>query len=368
MKKLVLKPLAIILMAAPSMMNGQITIQNYDYTLPVSPDTAYLKIVAAGNSTITPGMNSTWDLSGVFGGADYDLTLDPMVGANFPNADGRIDQPAQLAPGLVLTDLYTYYTKDANAYSEVGFEIIGKKYGLGPATGDPTDTLITLDTAMHFNRPILQFPARVGDNWSGSATVWIPFTITIEAAAWYGDTISLRQDVTSNDTVVGWGNIILPSGANADVILVHSSIVRVDSAFFNNVPMDPLLAGQFGFTQNDTIRIERYSFYAKGLKAPIYEYFTADGQQSTPLYYRKNDIGVNENEASALVAYPNPAKNTLNILGAEDHIQLIDMNGRVVLEREVDATSLETQINIEHLSPGLYMVKVGDQTLKVTIQ
>lgn len=355
------------MLALPIAGFSQITIQNYDFNLPVTPDTAQLQIVGAGNSSITPGTNTNWDLSNLFPGANYDYSFNVVTSANFPNADGQMERPANLGSGVVLDQFYDFYSHDANQYAQVGFEIVGKDFSLGNVTGDMNDTLTTLDTAIHYNQTLIQFPLNYGDTWTNDFTVWIPMRITIESFSFYDELMSLRQDVTTQDSVVGWGTLLLPTGAQADVLLVHSSIVRVDSAFWNNQPMDPVFAQNFGFTQNDTIRADRWSFYAKGLNTAYYEYSVVDGVQSQPYYYRNNDISTGENVAlNPIFVYPNPAQDRINIQGAEgERVEVLDLMGRVVLEQESNAQT--STIDISTLSPGAYLVRVGNQTVRIAV-
>lgn len=355
-------------MTLPFASFGQITIQNYDYKIPVSPDIAELQIVGAGSSSVTAGTNSTWDLSGLFAGAQIDLSFDPVTSSNFPNADAQLESPVNLGGGLILDQFYDFYAQDSNFYGQVGFEIVGKDYSLGGMTGDANDTLTTWDTAIHFNNTILKFPLNYGDTWSNNFTVWIPMEITIEALSFYDDLISLRQDLITQDSVVGWGSLILPTGAQADVLLVHSSIIRVDSAFFNGTPMDPVFAQNFGFTQNDTIRVERFSFYTKGLNTAIYEYSIIDGVQSQPYYYRNNDISTGEiSGETPLFIYPNPANDRLNLDGVQSGMQIsiCDLSGRTVLEHT--ASESITSLDVSSLNSGYYIVRVGESTVKVAI-
>lgn len=368
MKKTLLNISVFALALMPLASFGQITIESYDFRLPVGADTAYLQVVAAGNSTVTPGTNMTWDQSGLFGGANLDYVLESVSDPNHPNAQGRIDVPANLGNGLVLDQFYNYYGVNGNSYSEVGFEIEGKSFSIGNLTGDMNDTIKTLDTIFNYDAKILQFPATMGDNWTSNFHIWVPFTITVESAAWYGDTIALRQDVVLHDTVKGWGTIILPTGESMDAILVQTTGIRVDSAYFNGAPMNPVLAQQFGFTQNDTIRFNRMAFYTKGLNYSAYEYSEFDGQQGTPTFYRTSNISVDESAALPLVVYPNPASDVIELMGNVDGVvQVLNLNGQVVIEREFEATE-SARLDVSALPSGVYLLRAANQTIRITIE
>ncbi|NVK28765.1 MAG: T9SS type A sorting domain-containing protein [Flavobacteriia bacterium] len=369
MKKTLLTFTGLALAIMPLVSIGQITIENYDFRLPVAPDTAYLQVVAAGSSTVTPGTNATWDLSGVFGGANFDFALEAVNDPNHPNAQGRRESPANLGNGVFLDQFYNYYGVNGNSYSETGFEIEGKGFSIGNLTGDANDSIITMDTIFNYDAKILQFPATMGDNWTSSFHIWVPFTITVESAAWYGDTIALRQDIVRNDTVKGWGTLILPTGESMDVILVESTGYRVDSAYFNGAPMNPILAQQFGFTQNDTLRFNTVAFYTKGLNYSAYEYTEFDGMQGTPTFYRTSNIGVAEEAALPLIVYPNPANDVIELMGNVDgEVQILNLNGQVVLQEDIESATQTARMDVSSLASGVYLLRTANQTVRVTIE
>lgn len=81
-------------------------------------------------------------------------------------------------------------------------------------------------------------------------------------------------------------------------------------------------------------------------------------------YIGTENLAVNEfNNPNFLTIYPNPAKNILqiNLLDkslTDNKYQILDLNGRFVLEGNLDAEI--NQINIENLSNGLYLFKINN--------
>ncbi|MBS2213478.1 S8 family serine peptidase [Carboxylicivirga mesophila] len=75
--------------------------------------------------------------------------------------------------------------------------------------------------------------------------------------------------------------------------------------------------------------------------------------------------GVDDNAIAGLEIYPNPAVDVLNITwfdnAAEANLRLTNATGAVVLEQQAAGTS--SQLNISHLSKGVYMLemRVGEQ-------
>lgn len=347
--------------------SAQITIESTDFRLPVEPDTAYLQLVGAGNVTIAGGNAATWDFSSLFAGRELDYVLEPVNRTDIPDAMGRIEVPTYIGGGVTLDQFYHYYTKDANSYREVAFEIEKKSFSIGGLTGDMNDSIITIDTLMTFNAPIIEFPLTSNSTWNSAYTARVPFYLTIESAAWYDELITLRQDITATDSCVGYGTVILPSGNQTDVLLVKSDRVRVDSIFMNNSPMDPITASNFGFRQNDTLLITQWSFFAKGMNQVVFQHTTVDGTDGTPYYYRGNGLSVEEGtELSALVVFPNPAKDRVTVIGARGEVAIYDMNGRCVKRTMVE--SAEATIDVSDLTPGMYVLQNGEASLKISVR
>ncbi|MCF8381707.1 MAG: T9SS type A sorting domain-containing protein [Bacteroidales bacterium] len=72
-----------------------------------------------------------------------------------------------------------------------------------------------------------------------------------------------------------------------------------------------------------------------------------------------NATGIKDNDFAVNV-YPNPANDMFVVeVSAESSVQLIDMNGRVL--RTIDHVSDKTQMNVNDLSSGIYMVKITSE-------
>ncbi len=82
-------------------------------------------------------------------------------------------------------------------------------------------------------------------------------------------------------------------------------------------------------------------------------------------YFTKETTGIEEVSQvnNAVHLYPNPAKTMLTIENATENVQIFDIAGRVVMNIDNKETNM-LQINISHLSKGMYFVKVGNYTIK----
>lgn len=69
----------------------------------------------------------------------------------------------------------------------------------------------------------------------------------------------------------------------------------------------------------------------------------------------KDKVGINNTDAQTIRVWPNPATDMINIEGCTGFVTLTDINGKVVY------TGVnESQINVQALVPGLYILKVQD--------
>jgi hypothetical protein len=70
-------------------------------------------------------------------------------------------------------------------------------------------------------------------------------------------------------------------------------------------------------------------------------------------------ISEKSEENSKVSAYPNPVKDLLNInmSVAGNDIQLFNSRGSLVMQTKTFGTN--SQLNVSHLAPGLYLVKIS---------
>ena len=73
--------------------------------------------------------------------------------------------------------------------------------------------------------------------------------------------------------------------------------------------------------------------------------------------------GVDENEGTVLVLYPNPASDYIRIEGIEADSEVRIYNATGALVKVVNVSANE-EIGISELSDGLYMLRCGNATLR----
>jgi len=76
------------------------------------------------------------------------------------------------------------------------------------------------------------------------------------------------------------------------------------------------------------------------------------------------------NTKNTISLYPNPANNLLNLKSDFEiqHIEVYDIFGKLILEKDFKEISAEVQINIENLSSGLYLLVVQSDSAKKVLK
>jgi len=72
----------------------------------------------------------------------------------------------------------------------------------------------------------------------------------------------------------------------------------------------------------------------------------------------------NLKQASKIFIFPNPVKTNLKVAGTEKDVKinLIDLNGKLL--QSVSAQDNSTDIDVSALSPGLYLLQIGEKSIK----
>ena len=76
-------------------------------------------------------------------------------------------------------------------------------------------------------------------------------------------------------------------------------------------------------------------------------------------------VGIeNPKTVTSISVFPNPVQTFLTVAGADKNtkINLYDINGRLL--KSIPAKDDSTEINVSSLTPGLYLLQVGEQVIK----
>ncbi len=83
------------------------------------------------------------------------------------------------------------------------------------------------------------------------------------------------------------------------------------------------------------------------------------------------DVNDNETPNSGLSVYPNPVSDLLSVkldgLSGEGTVSVTDLLGRDVLSRSISLNSGSVNLNVIHLTPGRYMLRImnGPKLLQI---
>jgi hypothetical protein len=170
---------------------------------------------------------------------------------------------------------------------------------------------------------------------------------------------SCRFNLTANGiTLPGW------TMAEYDwYILPSSTPVVVD---YNSLPMDNItLAFPLGFTGDVAVIFKAVD--RKGDTCTFKRIVHLDcntGTVKRPIHQTPGD---GTSSVNGLTIYPNPTDNAVTITSTGEEInivQVIDVNGKKVGDYSFNGT-MEANISLEKLPPGVYLLRVNNTTTKV---
>ncbi|MCL2073975.1 MAG: T9SS type A sorting domain-containing protein, partial [Marinilabiliaceae bacterium] len=130
----------------------------------------------------------------------------------------------------------------------------------------------------------------------------------------------------------------------------------------NEVPQNSWQAETLfaGLTENTT-----YFIFARSAENQNYN----AGAPSEPLEVKTGEVGINNiSQNSKLHVYPNPTNGKFSVVSSEMSvvsIEILDIAGRLVHREPCTVNRENLEIDISHLSNGIYFVKVGNEMVKI---
>jgi hypothetical protein len=212
-----------------------------------------------------------------------------------------------------------YYTHKFNdGIARVGSYKLPESFSIGTITGGTNDELTFTGNNSVFVNPgyEVKFPSTYGTTWSSTYRFETDFELTVAAFSLASAPGQQRQNVTQTDSVVGWGQLRLPTLGGVsilyDVLLMKQSLNYIDSVFLGGSPAPAQLLAGFGLTQGQTGKVNKYVFYAAGFERPLLIIEMSDNWQTVERSYHTANglatIGIEElGELNGLNVYPNPA-------------------------------------------------------------
>ncbi|MGM0477616.1 MAG: T9SS type A sorting domain-containing protein [Bacteroidota bacterium] len=288
-----------IIRAQPSLSSLNIPSDGDSYT--VFTNNNLSASVTAGD----PGANQTWDFSSIDPGSSSALDYSNATSQDYSDASIKFETQGSANYFDVQNGALTYY---------------------GFSTTNATSNYVD-------GQDQVQFPMSFNDSYIDM------FEGTYNA---FGQTFDRTGNL--NVTVDGYGTLSTPQGTYSDVLRIQ--IIRSSTDEMN---------GQTTSSNLDTI----YFWYNEHTPHPIMTYTInyVDGSASGQFanYIADNDVILSTEEHNIEVnAYPNPAKELLNINASEriHEVVIYDLNGSAVLTQQPQSKMFT--INVQQFDRGQY--------------
>jgi hypothetical protein len=191
---------------------------------------------------------------------------------------------------------------------------------------------------------------------------------TVVVTATINDGITLDSAYTQNFTieiaefVPVTGIINVPTTAIVGTPLTLTGTVVPDNASYRSIVWSVHDAGATGATITNG-RLNTTTPGAAVVTATIRDGAALDTAYTQNFTIKVESVGINEvaREVSEIKVYPNPTTGILEIESGDliiHKIEVIDIAGRVVAARPFNILSVHYTMDISHLKPGTYFVKI----------
>jgi hypothetical protein len=360
---------------------AQISIPHTAFIQPVTPDTAFGRLLSGSEIPFIPsiGANQQWNYSALTAsGTPYFKTYQPWDGnPNFFGATAMEYSNFQVGV-LPIMPHRTYYFSDSTGIYFLGQHFDEYKLPLGTLSGNTSDTLMVRDSASgNFGvvYPLMKFPLRFNDtrsvNLSNTGNYQLKYQkFNVDHYGFYYRTYS------ETDSVLGWGNLTIAANGytNVPALLVRSNI---RSGIFMNLyhpdylVIDSVL-NDMGLTNNLIDSSSIYSFY-------VFDPIVAKHHPALWMKVDKNgnilgggyDVSAYNSTISVeklalqnkVDVYPNPIQGTAilklrfhEILDSPVNLVIYNIGGAVEHQESLSAGENEFAIHLPELSSSIYFV------------
>jgi hypothetical protein len=246
-----------------------------------------------------------------------------------------------------LSDARSYQRSTADSITKVGFSV--KVAGIDVAF--KSDTIETK----------YKFPMNYQQTFTTKGYTFIDLNPAADFK------VKQYRNVTS--TVDGYGQLTLPIGI-FDVLRLKREINEIDSVYqsFFGVP-SWFAVPPFQTTEYEWIGQNKKDVLLKIVVSNTNGIDQIQSIEYQDIFFELNN-GITENDFQASV-FPNPTSNGVQIHSNVilKNIRLFDSKG-IILERQIDMNTLNSTLDLGHLSSGIYFLKLenasGSKTIRVT--
>jgi hypothetical protein len=352
-------------------LQAQITIEPSDYTLQADVPIKGWRMATTGVTPPEEGADVTWDFSTQALTGPFDYVKNTANDPDFPDAN-LTDATLITQLGLVPQPVTFFERLDDSGYATLGRKTEEIRVPSQSITGGPNDTITFLAKTNIYEEEnyFFKFPLNYQDVTGYDITIEVDFEITV--AAFGLDHVPAKQIafISSTDSVVGYGTLILPhpdgtGSVSMEALLTRDERMTVDSFYLAGQPAPQVMLDALGLTQGGVSQRTQYVFYAKGLSRSALNMTFNDGDISISMSddirdllssTKKVDLGLQPTEV-----FPNPTTGSFQVAfdksDAHDWtFTLYNPLGQLALQQKIGGGSGPTQAEL-HLparSPGIY--------------
>lgn len=376
-----IKSILTLLMISTINIFAQPVIKHTDFTLPLPNNPATIRY-ESGLSIEKPttGENVNWDFGNInFSGENIVYSYEVYDNnPNYPDAMAQTNFNSNFG-AFTIEGSRNYYKNTENGRYDLGFEILEKSFSLTQQTFGPNDKLKVLNSVNYFGSAIdFQYPLTYGKEWVYNKRGVTKFELTVALFQLNDTPGEVVQNITSEISVVGWGNLTMGNYKDVPALLVKNVQTQVDSIYLNNAPAPATLLNFFNLQQGNTnVYTTYYYMISDGQTAftspAATMYASTDGEliqaiEANQEPYLANSI---KNDNVKLHTYPNPTTNNVNIEFVKEdngswNIEIMNINGQVLHTQSVNTNgNIIENFDTENYANGMYIISIKNQQNKI---
>jgi len=270
--------------------------------------------------------------------------------------------------------LSNYYIKTDSLFGSMGNSIKAVKFETTQTTNGYQDSLYILKTDNVYPSPsrVFDFPMIYGINWKTTYIDKIDFKISLVVPYLNKAPGMKKTFVSRTDSVIGWGDMIIPAppgpGARAAVLMIKRVTKYIDSFYINGKPAGSDVLNTIGSVQGNIRIVNAYYFYRKNSHQPYLSMNFGSGEFVTPLsiIYEGGLTSDIDYEASENInIYPNPTSDRLSITHSKNMTAAIsDIAGKIILIKKLYSDN-ET-ILLENIPNGNYILQLSGNNMVIS--
>lgn len=315
------------------------------------------------------GEDMVWDYTGAQSWGYITMEYTIPDNSSFPTATVSRPISYSLTDYIIEGEAYEEINQDGHNVLGHSFEETSVELDFGIATGTLT---VPSQNAPFYRREIV-FPATYGSHWNTPDTRYV-VEARLTALLYNNTPAHLVQHHITQDTVIGWGTLVLPDQQSYEVLLKKRTSIQIDSFYIDGAAASSLILSPLGLKQKDTTLMEIYTFHAAGIKGALltHERITRQGETDEFVYYNASiPTSVTEYPASPVSSrlYPNPVTAGDAVVefdktdDARWSVSIIDMTGAAILTLPVTAPAGQVRIPLlsdASVANGAYRYSIRD--------